>query len=386
MEMRVFRLLLALWILLFPRCGDKPVAPPDVDPGQDPSGEVTAPHIFEAGKDGYHTFRIPALVKTRSGTLLAFCEGRRHSASDTGDIDLVLRRSRDGGKTWSSLITVWNDGINTCGNPSPVVDPATGRIHLLMTWNYTTDGKSAGDFNTPGKTVDTRRVWYTFSDDDGQTWKDPVEITSSAKKENWGWYATGPCHAIILQNGANKGRIVIPCDHNLIGGGGYSHVIYSDDQGKTWQIGGEVQNGNESTVAEMADGRIIMSCRASGGYRRIAYSADGGVSFQKASANTQLPDPTCQGSILAVMRDGQDALVHSNCSNSSTRTHMSIKGSTDGGGTWCSGQTVWEKNSAYSDMVLLNDSTLGLLYENGDKGSYERISFEKVPLNFAFIR
>ena len=375
--------------LLVAGCGDKPVTPvTPSDGGQDSAsaGVIEAPHIFVAKNDGYHTFRIPALVKTVKGTILAFCEGRRNSGSDTGDIDLVLRRSLDGGKTWSKLIVVWDDGTNTCGNPSPVVDPVTGRIHLLMTWNYTTDGKSAGDFNTPGKTVDTRRVWYTSSDDDGVTWQEPVEITASTKKDNWGWYATGPCHGIILQSAAYKGRIVIPCDHNVIGGSGYSHVIYSDNQGASWKIGGEVLNGNESCVAEMADGRLILTCRAGGGYRILAYSVDGGETFRNAAANKDLPDPRCQGSILSVTHLGDDALVHSNCANASARTHMTIKGSKDGGATWCSGQLVWESKTAYSDMVLLDGQTLGILYENGDSGSYERISFVTVPLNFAFIR
>jgi sialidase-1 len=108
---------------------------------------VSAPDIFVGKNDGYNTFRIPAIVKSKDGTLLAFCEGRKNSGSDTGDIDLLLRRSIDGGNKWSRIITVWDDGSNTCGNPTPVVDPETGRIHLLMTWNFATDGKSAGDFN-----------------------------------------------------------------------------------------------------------------------------------------------------------------------------------------------------------------------------------------------
>lgn len=389
--MRIFNRLLAAVALVILATSSSCAEKENTDPSPKPDNEsdkavVKAPHIFVSGKDGYHTFRIPAIVKSKKGTLLAFCEGRKISGSDTGDINLVLRRSTDGGTSWSGLITVWDDGLNTCGNPSPVVDPVTGRIHLLMTWNYQTDGKSAGDFNKDGVTKDTRRVWYTCSDDDGLTWADPEEITSSVKKDDWGWYATGPCHGIVLTKAPYEGRIVIPCDYNQKGGSGYSHVIYSDDNGRNWKIGGSVKGGNESSVAEMGDGRLIISCRMGGGMRLLAYSSDGGATFTSGTVNRSLPDPKCQGTLLSAVKDGEDVLLHCNCSNSSSRTHLTLKGSTDYGATWCGGQTVWEKPAAYSDIVLVRDEIVGVLYENGDNGSYERISFEKVPLGYAFIK
>lgn len=340
--------------------------------------DVSSPHIFEAKNHGYHTFRIPAIVKTKEGTLIAFCEGRKNSGSDTGDINLICRRSIDGGKSWSRIIMIWDDGENTCGNPSPVVDPITGRIHLLMTWNNGLDGKSASDFNKEGLTIDTRRVFYTFSDDDGKSWNTPKEITLSAKKDNWGWYATGPCHAIILQHGLYKGRIVIPCDHNVIGGKGYSHVIYSDDNGKTWKIGGEVLGGNECSIEELHNGNIIMSCRSSG-YRIIAYSQDGGNTFSTGNKCISLPDPTCQGSMIGVDFDGRQILLHANCAATS-RIMLTVKSSQDDGKTWSLGKTIWEGKSAYSDIVVLEDGTLGILYENGLKSSYERISFSALKI------
>lgn len=366
-------------------CDGKKSTAPEPDPGKENTA-VRAPHIFVAKTEGYHTFRIPAIAKSNKGTLLAFCEGRKLSGGDSGDINLVLRRSTDGGTTWGSLITVWDDGLNTCGNPSPVVDPVTGRIHLLMTWNLGTD-KKAGDFNKEGATTDTRRVWYTYSDDDGVTWAEPRQITSSAKKDDWGWYATGPCHGIVLTQAPYSGRIVIPCDYNQKGSGtGYSHVIYSDDNGANWKIGGTVKGGNESTVAELEDGRLIISCRAGGGKRLIAYSANGGETFSAPKAQNDLPDPRCQAAMLSAQKDGRGVLIHSNCANASARTHLTLKGSTDFGATWCSGQVVWEKFAAYSDITLINEGIIGVLYENGEKGSYERISFEKVPLGYAFIK
>ncbi len=358
-----------------------PEAKPGNDGPQEFDVDVTAPYIFQKGMQGYHTYRIPALAKTGKGTILAFCEGRKSSGSDTGDIDLVLRRSIDDGKTWSKIIVVWDDEYNTCGNPSPVVDPLTGRIHLLMTWNLGSDGKSAGDFNN-GKTKDTRRVFYTYSDDDGINWEKPKEITSQAKGEGYGWYATGPCHAIVLSKPPYAGRLVIPCDCNKIGGEGFSHVIYSDDQGDSWQIGGMIKGGNESSVAELENGDLIITCRAGGGKRLLAWSSDGGKTFTTPIKEASLPDPRCQASILDTKYKGQHVLLHSNCADASSRIKMTVKSSKDGGKTWNAGHEVWQGFTAYSDMVMINENIIGILYENGDKGSYERISFERVAMSY----
>lgn len=344
--------------------------------------DVQAPYIFVKGQQGYNTYRIPALTKTVKGTILAFCEGRKNSGSDTGDIDLILRRSIDGGKTWSPIIVVWDDEYNTCGNPSPVVDPETGRIHLLMTWNLGTDGKSAGDFNVEGKTKDTRRVFYTYSDDDGITWRTPKEITDQAKYEGYGWYATGPCHAIRLTKEPYAGRLLIPCDCNKMGGAGFSHVIYSDDGGESWNIGGMISGGNESSVAELEDGRIIITCRNSSGKRMLAWSSDGGETFGTSVKEASLPDPKCQGSILNTVFNGKYVLLHSNCSDASSRIKMTVKASLDGGESWNSGNEVWGGPTAYSDMVMINDNIVGILYENGESNSYERISFDRVAMSY----
>src|SRR5690606_3877854 len=124
------------------------------------------------------------------GTLLAFAEGRKGGCSDTGDIDLLLKRSFDGGKTWGKLQVVWDDGENTCGNPAPVVDRETGQIFLLATWNLGTDHEKE---IIKGKSKDTRRVFVSASVDDGETWKPMKEITKRVKRKAWTWYATGPC-------------------------------------------------------------------------------------------------------------------------------------------------------------------------------------------------
>ena len=184
--------------------------------------------VFVSGTEGYHTFRIPSAIVTPHGTVLAFCEGRKSGRGDAGNIDLVLRRSTDGGLTWSSLQTVWDDGPNTCGNPCPVVDRTTGTVWLLLTWNR-------GDDPEPKiiarQSKDTRRVFVTHSTDDGVTWTKPTEITDSTKLTNWTWYATGPGAGIQIERGPHQRRLVIPCDHIEAGTKRYySHVIYSDDR------------------------------------------------------------------------------------------------------------------------------------------------------------
>src|SRR5262245_35179900 len=155
-------------------------------PPADPAPRQTP--LFVSGKEGYHTFRIPSLVLTPKGTLLAFCEGRKKGTGDAGDIDLVLKRSTDGGATWKPPQVVWDDGPNTVGNPCPVVDAATGTVWLLLTHNL---GKDTERAIRAGTSKGTRTVWVTKSTDDGATWSKPAEITKDVKDPKWTWYATG---------------------------------------------------------------------------------------------------------------------------------------------------------------------------------------------------
>jgi sialidase-1 len=174
--------------------------------------------LFVQGRGGYNNHRIPALLTTQAGTLLAFCEARE--GGDSSDIDLLLRRSQDRGATWSDAQVVWDQARNVCGNPCPVQDRDTGVIWLLLTWNDSTD---SGRKLHNGTSKDTRRVYVCYSDDDGRTWSRPVEITATTKKSDWWWYATGPGIGIQLRDGPHKGRLVIPCDYTDKNGYG-SHM------------------------------------------------------------------------------------------------------------------------------------------------------------------
>jgi len=352
-----------------------PIDKPDPDPDPEETS-VMAPDIFRAATEGYSCFRIPAVSRTKKNTLLAFAEGRKRNCKDEGDIDLVLRRSVDNGKTWSPLIMVWDDGGNTCGNPSPVVDPETGRIHLLMTWNLGED--NIGAINA-GTSTDTRRVFHSWSDDDGLTWTRPKEITSSVKDPSWGWYATGPCHGIVLTKEPYRGRMVIPCDYIEVGTGRkqYSHVIYSDDKGETWHMGGQSVGGNESTVAELSDGRLVLNMRNTSPYRTVAFSSDGGASWSPSRQDYALIDPTCQASILNHTAGSEHLLFFSNAA-SAKRVNMTLRRSSDDGTTWPASYVVHSGPSAYSDIVMVSDSEVGILYERGVNNPYEKISFEKI--------
>ncbi len=264
---------------------------------------VTRTIVFQSGESGYHSFRIPALIVSPKGTLLAFAEGRKNSLSDSGNIDLVLKRSTDQGKTWSQLSVLWNDGENTCGNPCPVIDQSTGRIWLPLTWNHGKDHQKQIKDKTG---LDTRRVYMSYSDDDGVTWKTPYEITNSTKKPEWTWYATGPGNGIQLTYGKHKGRLVIPCDHNVTLDGKIvrrSHAIYSDDHGKTWQLSQAIgEKTNECAVVELTDGRLLMNMRSYHGKNRraIAFSEDGGETWSDVTLDQALIEPVCQASLIRV--------------------------------------------------------------------------------------
>jgi sialidase-1 len=335
--------------------------------------------VFVAGEGGYHTYRIPAIVSANDGTLLAFAEGRKDGQGDSGDIDLLLRRSSDQGATWSAPQLLWDDGPNTCGNPCPVVDRTNGRIHLLMTRNLGTDQEARIIDQT---STESRSVWTMTSDDDGVTWSTPREITSLVKAPDWTWYATGPGNGIQLRSKPHANRLVIPCDHIEAGTKKYySHVIYSDDGGATWAIGGTTPTDqvNECAVAELHDGSLLLNMRNYDRTQRTraqSRSTDGGGSWSAVTHNPQLPEPICQASMISL--DDGLRLVFSNPASASQRVGMTVRGSLDGGNTWSNGIILHKGPAAYSSLVGLDEDSVGCLYECGDESPYERIRFQLV--------
>ena len=326
--------------------------------------------LYRSGTEGYHTYRIPGLVVTAKGTLLAFCEGRKTSRSDHGDLDLMLRRSTDGGKTWSAQQIIYEEGGTakvTIGNPCPVVDTATGTVWLAFCRN-------------------NDRVFMTRSADDGLTWAKPEEITADVKEKDWGWYATGPGHGIQLTRGRQKGRLVFPCDHGVKGreggwkGKGRSHVFYSDDHGKTFQLGKPTDWGmNECEAVELADGRLLLSMRNYHGknQRAFATSRDGGQTWSEPKHHAQVYCPTCQSSIHRYAWK-PDVILYSGPGGGG-RNDLAIRASYDEGKTWPVARRLHSGGSAYSDLAVLPDGSICCLYE---ADGYKTITFAKFPLRW----
>lgn len=350
---------------------------------------------FRAGTEGYASFRIPACVRAPDGALLAFAEGRVNSSSDSGNIDLVRKRSTDGGRTWGSLQVVDGNGTGVSGNPAPVVRADGGRVVLV----FVRQGPSATEARIRRGQVsaaDGRRVWTRYSDDGGQSWSEAREITQAVKKPEWRWYATTPGHAVELRQAPHTGRLVVPANHSLPPAAGDDgtegkydggHALLSDDGGTTWRLGylddnpDGVINVNETTGTELPDGRLYLNARNDSpapGTRAHAWSPDGGVTLTAPFAPAEaLAAPVVQGSVLQ-LRD-PDVLLFSAPADPAARRRMTVRASRDGGVTWRPVHTAEDRPAAYSDLVRVDDTTVGLLYETGDRTPYETMTFRRIP-------
>ncbi|MFI9818978.1 exo-alpha-sialidase [Streptomyces sp. NPDC052013] len=359
----------------------------------------SVPYVSGAG--GYTAYRIPATVRTPRGTILAFAEGRRDGVGDTGDIDVVVRRSSDGGCTWGPLTVVAAGNGDTRGNPAPVIDPRTGTV-VLVTCSNAGDVTEAQIMRGEVPPERGRRVFVQHSGDDGRTFTPPREITDRVKPPGWRWYATGPGHALALTRGPHAGRLIVPANHSAAPPAGSSdtgrepryygaHALLSDDGGHTWRLGcidaeyDGRHNANEQTAAQLPDGRVYFNARdqqgAAPGHRLDAHSADGGESLVRPLApQPSLGDaPVVQGSVLQ-LRGTHAPLLFSAPSVPTTRKAMAVWSSRDGGLTFRKDVTLSGQRAAYSDLVPLDDEgrTVGILYETGAAGPYETIEFRRL--------
>lgn len=359
--------------------------------------------VFKSGTEGYSSYRIPAIVKDKSGRLLAFSEGRVDHAGDYGNVDIVYKISSDNGRTWGPLKVAADYDKLQAGNAAPVVDLLDkrypkGRIFLF----YNTGNNHEGEVRK-GKGL--REAWYITSTDGALTWSEPVNITTQVHrpqqtvinpaynfKEDWRAYANTPGHAIQLESGMYKGRLYIPANHSegvpqQAGKDYFAHAYYSDDHGDTFKLADKIrlEGGNETMAAQISDSELYMNTRNQQGNvkaRIVSYSKDGGVTWDSTFYDQSLPDPVNQGSTLSWRKGKRFVLAVCNAADPKERNKLTLKLSNNKGKNW-----YFEKQiavapagykgdySAYSDLVKLNKNTLGVIYE---KDNYKSIVFVPV--------
>lgn len=357
--------------------------------------------VFESGKDGYKSYRIPAIINLPDGKLLAFAEGRVLHAGDFGNVDIVCKTSNDNGKTWSALQQVVDYGGLQAGNPAPVIDMADpgfpqGRIFLF----YNTGNNHEGEIR---KGNGVREVWYKTSTDGGTTWSEAVNITTRTSRpdkpevnpayhftEDWRSYANTPGHAMQFETGRFKGRIYVAANHSAGNPQPHfkdyrAHGFYTDDHGKTFHISENVdlEGGNENMAAELSGGRLMLNLRNQQGNvkaRYVALSNDGGVSWYNQHFDMNLPDPVCQGSLLTIGYGRKNTLAFCNAADTAQRNHLTLRISKDDGMTWYKSIPVYSKDgkgdaAAYSDIVRIDKKRIGVLFE---KDGYSKIVFAVV--------
>jgi len=319
------------------------------------------------------SYRIPALLVTKKDTLLAIAEARRQSRSDTGDIDLVVKRSKDNGKTWGPEIVIADSEDDTMGNPCPVL-LASGRVLLVHCWNDRARQVGRG----------ARRILVTHSDDDGKTWAKSRDITAQVNKPNWDWYATGPGAGIQLTRGKHKGRVIVPCDHG-VGRGFFSHILYSDDNGENWKIGAISPRGlNECEAVELANGDVMINSRNHGVRlfnRGVCVSHDGGQTFDPKlfRRDKTLVEPNCQASIRRYAwpeGDKPGLILYSGPALATSRAQGTLRGSYDDGKTWPWKLEYYQGPSGYSDIAVLPDGRVAVLFEKDGKS---KLGFTILP-------
>ena len=358
--------------------------------------------VFKSGDEGYKNYRIPAVVSLPDGDILAFSEGRVDNGGDFGNIDIVMKRSSDHGKTWSAVQVVADNENLKAGNPAPVIDLSdpnfpSGIIFLF----YNTSNKSDEEIR---KGNGLTQVFYKISFDNGYTWSPEVNITLQVHKpkqpaidpglnfrEDWRVYANTPGHAMQFEHGKFKGRIFVPAHHSA----GqpkedfedyFAHGYYTDDRGKTFHLSENVKfpGSGEAMATELPDDRLMMNiCNLRGTVhqRVVAFSKNGGVTWEASSFDKNLPDPMCQGSILTIdARKDKSLIAFCNPADTKRRDNLMLRISEDEGKSWKKSYVIYNTNSetsvdpaGYSDIVTIHKkNAIGILYE---KDNYSKIVF-----------
>ncbi len=360
--------------------------------------------VFEQGKDGYGSYRVPVLLRLHRGVLLAFCEARQ-ILSDHAQNKIVLKRSPDDGETWGKMKTVADAGSDALNNPLVVQDVVTGDV-ILMYQEYPMTSPDEVEVeeqwishvsqNFPanvheGAVVEgyTGKICRTFiqrSSDEGVSWSDPEEITTQVKRpRKVTSYAGGPGIGIQLKIGQYEKRIVMPFSQGPWGAMKV-YAVLSDDGGKSWRYGNTApcnagEQANEVQVAELKGGSLLLNARSFKGKKRrkTAVSRDGGTSWSPLKDAEDLVEPECQGSTISFYRRKEfDGLLYCGPSDSALRRNGVLKKSADEGLSWQGIRTVYEGFFGYSSICQSNDIEIGVLFE---RDQYEKISFRRLKIN-----
>jgi sialidase-1 len=331
--------------------------------------------LFRQRDEGVNTYRIPALIETRKGTLLAVADARHDSARDLpARISLVLRRSRDRGNTWSRTVILRHVAEGGVGDASLLLDRRTGRIWCFH--SYGPPGIGFGTAQPGARTGPTTFQFHVmFSDNDGTTWSDPLDLTPQIKDPDWqAMFATSGTH---IQT--SRGRYLVPMVVRDARGIVSARNAYTDDAGKTWNIGAAIGSGtDESKCVELFGGVILQNMR-NGPTRAIALSNDGGVTFGQVTHDNALIDPACNAGITRYLHKNRDLLLFTNTA-STKRENLTLKISADQGKTWTTSRILHGGPAAYSTVLALRDGSVAVMYECGETSPYARIRFVRFSL------
>lgn len=367
-------------------CAPAPPAPPAPQP--DP---VFRTVLRQEGDDGVHTYRIPALATTRTGTLLAAFDVRHQDAGDLpGDIDVGLMRSTDNGTTWGPMRVILDfdkdapgaEG-NGVGDPAILADHRTGRVMVVALWSH---GNRAWSGSEPGLSPEeTGQLVMTRSDDDGLSWSAPINLTGriTGRDSTWRLLFNGPGNGIQLHDGT----LVFPAQFRDSGGTPHSTLIYSTDGGDSWALTPPAlpfqPPTSEAQVAQLADGTLLLTMRdesRSGTRAWARYTWREDLSKGEWSAPWfTVADPTVMASLVQYP-DGP--LLLSNPNSATERINLTIRTSTDGGRTWSGGRLLDPRPCAYSSLTVLADGDIAALYECGDANAYQALTFARFSLRW----
>ena len=340
----------------------------DVVAGSPPGSQRIGIALRRQGDDGSKAYRIPGLVRTKAGSLIAVYDIRHEGGHDLpGNIDVGVSRSTDGGVSWEPMRVAADlgpgrgDGV---GDPCVFVDEVTGRIWIAALWSH---GNRAWNGSGPGLDPgETGQLVLVHSDDDGKTWSKPRNITREVKDPAWRLLLAGPGAGITLKDGT----LVFPAQFRAADGLPWSTLIWSKDRGETWRIGKGVKGDTtEAQLVELAEGEIMINCRDNrGGSRTVAVTRDLGETWTPHPTDRKaLPESVCMASLLKWHVPGAGGhLFFSNPATTSGRHTMTVKVSADRGMTWpATGHTVYDKRrgAGYSCLAPADDSRLGILYE-----------------------